>query len=503
VTAQSKEGKEGKEGKRAEIKGGERLVDRGEIASGGQATVRRVFDTNLLRPLAMKVLDPDLTKDAGQRQRFVEEAQITGQLDHPNIPPVHELGISGDGRFFFTMKLVQGKTLEEILSEPDFSPEREEDLFRALTIFMAVCNAVSFAHSLGVVHRDIKPDNVMVGDYGQVYLMDWGIALLRDREPPTMEGPRRVRLWARAQDERNQVLGTPEYMSPEQANGLVENVDERTDVFCLGAVLYRIVAGRAPYAARTSIASLAAAAGALFPPVERAARGVVPPRLAQIVARAMAPDPKDRYASVEVLRAEIEKYTRGTSNVPVKRFEAGSLVMREGDPGDAAYVITSGKARVFKFIDGTKTVVREMGPGEVFGEAAIFAAAPRSASVEAMEPLGVVVLTRELLQRELGQTAWMGPLVNTLADRFREIDARATELRAEADRARIQLDVLEHIAFHGVARSSTERTVALRALCARVAAAHGMAEDRVVAAIRRMRHVIVDAPSDLLILTSP
>ena len=157
----------------------DRFIDKGQLAKGGMGVVRRVFNRSLLRHEAMKVLDPAVAADPNEVLRFLEEAQIAGQLEHPNIPPVHEVGVTHEGDHFFTMKLVQGKTLEDMLTSPDFSLAREEHLFEVLQILIKVCDGIAFAHSRGVIHCDLKPANVMVGRFGQVFVMDWGISRLK------------------------------------------------------------------------------------------------------------------------------------------------------------------------------------------------------------------------------------------------------------------------------------------------------------------------------------
>ncbi|MFN7132905.1 MAG: serine/threonine-protein kinase [Myxococcales bacterium] len=249
----------------------DRLVDEGEIGRGGMGQVHRVYDKTLMRRVAMKILDPRRLQKQSQLQRFAEEAQITGQLDHPNIPPVHEFGVDEEGTHYFTMKLVKGRTLDDILADPSFSPANEKELFSVLQIFVKVCQAISFAHSRGVIHCDLKPSNVMVGSHGQVYVMDWGIARIVGRARPSGadEAWVEVRRTERAADEEEEgnsdqakIVGTLQYMSPEQAQGRTQDIDESTDVFCLGAMLYKILTGRRESAGRKQVETFMAAARA-------------------------------------------------------------------------------------------------------------------------------------------------------------------------------------------------------------------------------------------------
>jgi serine/threonine-protein kinase len=230
-----------------------RYLLEGEIACGGMGGVLRARDPELNRPLAVKVLLERHRGDPELERRFQEEAQITGQLQHPGIPPVHEVGTLADGRPFFAMKLIEGRTLAELLHERSGPGE---DLPRFLDIFEAVCQTLGYAHSRGVIHRDLKPANIMVGSFGEVQVMDWGLAKVL-RAPGCGEGELGRRAGSPVATVRSEapelasqagdVLGTPSYMAPEQARGEVERLDERCDVFGLGAVLCELLTGQPPY----------------------------------------------------------------------------------------------------------------------------------------------------------------------------------------------------------------------------------------------------------------
>jgi tetratricopeptide (TPR) repeat protein len=234
-----------------------------EIAHGGMGTILAAHDPTLNRDLAVKVLKPELDDRPDLVRRFIEEAQITAQLPHPGIVPVHELGQDDQGLPFLAMKLVRGQTLEQLLTQRR-SPA--EDLPRFVAIFEQVCQAVAFAHSHRVIHRDLKPANVMVGRFGEVQVMDWGLAKPLDRAPAAEEQAageaaasviRTLRTEgaaglvgssiARGATGAGTVLGTPAYMPPEQAAGQIDKLDERCDVFGLGAILCEILTGRPPY----------------------------------------------------------------------------------------------------------------------------------------------------------------------------------------------------------------------------------------------------------------
>jgi serine/threonine protein kinase len=237
----------------------------GRIDAGGMGVVWRVRDLQFGRDLAVKVMTSWGCAASGLRERFVAEAQICGQLTHPFIVPVHGMGWLADGRPYYTMKLVEGRTLAALLGEGPAPPGQRSEFVQ---IFGQVCQAVAFAHSRGIIHRDLKPENIMVGAHGEVQLMDWGLAkVLTDPgagprpgdESETgvkSEGMESTRTLA------GSVLGTAAYMAPEQARGLIEEVDRRSDVFGLGGILCRILTGEPPYGGPCAEAVRLPAAGA-------------------------------------------------------------------------------------------------------------------------------------------------------------------------------------------------------------------------------------------------
>jgi tetratricopeptide (TPR) repeat protein len=219
------------------------------LGVGGMGEVYRCGDDALRRDLAIKVIKAELRGNHDAEERFLREARLTGALQHPGIVPVHNLGRLADGHLFYTMKLVRGRTLADLLRDEPDGPER------LLAVVEKVCQAMAYAHSKGVIHRDLKPSNVMVGEFGEVQVMDWGLAKELSRaEPVTPSGvaTQDVETVGRVEEEAGlsragAALGTPSYMPPEQAAGDWDIVDERADVFALGAVLCQVLTGRPPY----------------------------------------------------------------------------------------------------------------------------------------------------------------------------------------------------------------------------------------------------------------
>ncbi|MCY1006806.1 serine/threonine-protein kinase [Nannocystis pusilla] len=300
-------------------------------------------------------------------------------------------------------------------------------MFHRLEIFVKVCDALSFAHSRGVIHCDIKSANVMVGAYGQVYLMDWGgaqILPLRSAEDEAR--------WVRdalpplpPSETDGLVFGTPSYMSPEQANS--HPLDERADVFSMGALLYEMMAGRPPYHARTAMDALILAREAKFAPPDSHVAVPFPRELVRIVTRALRRDPDDRYPSVAALQADIVRLLRGSGSFQTVRFAAGDHVIREGEIGDAAYIVLAGRLEVYKLEAGHHVSLRWLGPGDVFGETSIFAASRRTASVLVVEDATLTKITSDLIEEELtSMKPWMGAFVRTLAARFAGVEGRGS-----------------------------------------------------------------------------
>lgn len=419
------------------------------LGRGGMGEVYRAHDEDLDRAVALKIIRPkkkrtrrtaearpqpreeeqregDGREQMSQIERFVGEARVTGRLDHPNIVPVYELGMDEENGAFFAMKLVEGDTLTLALKNDGERRLRPSRLAYYLQVFLKVCEAVSFAHSRQVVHRDLKPSNIMVGEYGQVYLMDWGVAVLVERKIDEAESS------GRHDRSFGKVVGTIRYMSPEQVQGRHDQVDERSDVFSLGATLYHILTGHAPYMARTLPALLRQALACDFVPADLdVGKGRVPTALARIATRAMAPAPDDRYQAVLELQRDVEAFLRGAWDQPIRTFPRGERIIVQGEEGDEAFVILEGRCAVIDESGEEPVVLREMGPGEVFGETAVFSSTTRTATVEALEEVTVTVVTRETLTSGLGLNSYMGRFVRGLADRFSEVDLRRRELERE------------------------------------------------------------------------
>jgi eukaryotic-like serine/threonine-protein kinase len=391
-----------------------------EIGRGGMGRIHPATDRNLLRHVALKRLDRELAKVPMYKDGFIAEAQMTGQLEHPNIVPVHELAVSDQGVPYFTMKLVQGINFDDWLRDPARAPGSTARLEDGLEVFLKVCDAVAYAHHRGVIHRDLKPENVMVAEFGQTYLMDWGLARLTRTKPAS---------GSRSQMEAPGPVGTPTHMAPEQARGNPQEMDERSDVFGLGAILYELVSGKMPYGEARDVDSVLerAQAGQVVP-IDVACMGIgVSKRIRAIVERAVAPNPADRYQSVVELQADVRHFIRGGLHLPRRVFPPGSVIIREGDVGDAAYMIVSGRCKVSRRVGSGHEVLGTMVAGDVFGEVALLLEEPRAATIEAEDNVTVLVLDQRTLSAGLGADGWTGALVRALAQRFLALEQKLRE----------------------------------------------------------------------------
>jgi serine/threonine protein kinase len=275
-----------------------RLIER--VGSGGMGTVYAAEDSVLGRRVALKILDlPDARGELSAR--LLREAHILARLEHPGIVPVHDAGTLADGRVFYAMKFVEGERLDALA-------KRSESIADRLRIFQRICEAVAFAHARGILHRDLKPENIMVGPFGEVLVMDWGVAKIlqdesggREMEPANTATPASDSAGGieRLKTEHGTVLGTPGYMAPEQARGEIESLDERADIFSLGAILEFLLTRDMPTA------------------------GQAPKAVAAIARVAMAKQPSERYASASDMAQDVGRYLDGlpVSAYPESIFE--------------------------------------------------------------------------------------------------------------------------------------------------------------------------------------
>ena len=344
-----------------------RYQDLGLLGRGGMGEVRKIRDETLKRNLAIKIIHPTLLRSKNALNRFIEEAQVGAQLQHPNIVPVHEMGKLPDGRFYFTMKEIKGKEFTELITEvhkestkETWKETKDGVTFRQLIqIFQKICETIAYAHTLGVIHRDLKPENVMIGGFGEVLVVDWGIAkVLGASEVDEVEEDF-------VQTDRSEqglnatrmgmVAGTPTYMSPEQAMGRIDLVNTHSDIYTLGAILYEILSGKQPYTGKSAMEIVEKVKSTRPPSLLTSTEqkvisipqaeileddgGKIPLLLIEICERAMEREIEDRYQSASELAKDVFDWLEGAQkrDRALKEYNVAVEVKEQAEELEATY----------------------------------------------------------------------------------------------------------------------------------------------------------------------
>ena len=337
--------------------GGVRYRPHHELGRGGMGVVRLCRDARIGRDVAMKVIRPESQARKDLAARFLREARVQGQLEHPGIVPVYDVGADDEGAMFFTMKCLRGMTIGQIirgLRDGDAAITAAYSRRKLLTAFSSLCLTVDYAHSRGVLHRDIKPSNVMLGDFGEVYLLDWGIAKILESPVETIDMSGTSAGQATVPGE---LLGTPGYIAPEQAWGQNERLDARTDVYALGCILFEILA-YTPLHPRGDVLKVlrSTTEGADARASVRAPGRGIPPELDEICVKATARERAKRYASARALHDAIERFLDGDRNLELREALASEHAARAEAAVEQALSAGGASAE-----DERRTALREVG----------------------------------------------------------------------------------------------------------------------------------------------
>lgn len=387
-----------------------------ELGVGGCGRVTRAWDAVLKRVIAHKRVRFD---DEMRKGMLQHEARLLAWLDHPGAVPVFEGSFDEEAGAFYTMRLLEGDTLRERLDAKGQLAVRE-----AIRIVARISETMANAHAKGVLHLDLKPANIMLLPYGQVCILDWGVARFHDMDA--------YRAYLRSVGEAEEapeagyagVAGTPAYMPVEQATG--DGVSVGADIYACGTLLYEMLAGELPHRTGSSALAVFQKALAEVTPL-REHRADIPEALEALCLQMIAPDPDDRPASFDDVLAALDQLNHGATNAEERRLAPGQVLFREGDRGAEAFQILEGAVAISVAGPEGPTELARRGVGDLIGEMAVVSGAPRSATVTAVEPTRVAVVTGDVIERALeASNPLVARMLRSLVDRLRE----------EADRAR-------------------------------------------------------------------
>lgn len=392
-----------------------------QLGEGGLAAVSSCFDTYTSRVVALKELKAENLRSSFLVQSFINEVKLISYLHHPGLVSVFDTFMLDKSRICYTMTLVEGDSLATLLGTDElFSSGPRLSLARSVDIFTRIAETMAHVHDRGVIHLDIKPENVMVGRYGEVMIMDWGNARLYNPEPYreylARSGSDDFPL---TEDERrNVVLGTPLYMSPEQTHTPRSLLTPASDIFSAGIVLYEMLTGVRPFQASEADVAMEKVRTYDPLPVHELNRDV-PLRLSQICEKMLAKEPFDRYETFREVAAELSELRESGQAFSTRTYKPGEVIFSEGDPGEYAFSVLSGRVEIVKKDGDRSRVLATLGKGEIVGELALFTDHPRTATARAVEETTIRVMGADDVKGELEKLRpWVGDMVKALSERF-------------------------------------------------------------------------------------
>lgn len=402
-----------------------------DVGEGGLAKVISYFDGCLNRVVATKELREENLSDPDFLNAFITEARMISYLDHPGVVTIYDTYLNESQQLCYSMQLVEGQTLSDFLAY-NVQPEvvNENYLFDVLNIFTKLCETLAFVHDKGAIHLDLKPENIMLGEYGEVMIMDWGNAHLYDsslyedyvRKHLPSDSNADIRL-----DSGEAIVGSPLYMSPEQTLSR-EELGPASDIFSIGVVVYELLTGQRPFAAEV-VTDIIEKVRTFVPPPVHELNPDIPLRLSHIIQKMMQKAPADRYQSAHELLNEIQAAQTSGQAFPEWEIAAGHLIFQEGDPGDFTIRIKSGRVEISKDDQGSKKVLAELGPGDVIGELSVFSNIPRTATATTMEDTVVYLMRSAEVNAEMEKLSpWVSQMINALSSRFDVLNQKVMEL---------------------------------------------------------------------------
>jgi serine/threonine-protein kinase len=356
---------------------------------------------------------------------------MIGYLDHPCVVPIYDSFVLEENRFSYSMKFIEGYSLASELARRKQAGTPIYSLPDTIKIITKVAETLAYVHDKGVIHLDLKPENVMLGSYGQVMVMDWGNARLFDDRPfneyinafsgnPTVAGFHEERA--------DIILGTPGYMSPEQTNMARTSLTPTSDIFSAGIFLYQMLTGIHPFEAGSAEQMMENIRSLHQPPAYKY-NPDIPRRLSVICQKMLEKRMSERYSSFHHILNDLGEFSDYGHNFATQLYGPGEVIISEGEAGEFAFLILRGKVQVSMIVDGKNTILDELGEGEIGGELAIFSRQPRSATITALEPTMIRIMKRSDVESEMEKLApWVGNMISALSSRFSKLSQKLGEI---------------------------------------------------------------------------
>lgn len=404
------------------------------IGVGGLAEVSTYFDTYLNRVVAVKTLIPENVEHVLKLKGFIHEAKLISYLEHPGVVSLYDTFLNNDGHLCYTMKFIEGEDLATFLNRIYFE-ENHTALTLCLQTFMKIAETLAFVHDKGVLHLDLKPENIMIGRYGEVYLMDWGNARLYQKESYRKHLQQFLgnTTFETLEEKENFMAGTPEYMSPEQTLLTREELAPPSDIFSMGVIFYEMLSQKLPFIEEDTYA-LFEQIRHFQPLYPHEVNPNIPRKLSQICMKMLAKNVGERYHSFHEILAELKEFSTSGQGFLIQKYKAGEIIFTEGDSGEYAFVILSGLVEISKEINGERKILAHLGKEEIVGELAIFTKQPRMASAKALEPTTIKMISKVALEEEMEKLSpWLGQMINRLSTRFVTLNDRILHLEKEKE----------------------------------------------------------------------
>ena len=417
---------------------GSRYKTLNKLGEGAMGTVSAVYDTMLQRVVAQKLMNRAHMTNADLVQTFVNEIKLMGRLTHPGVLSIYNAMPGENGSPAYTMKLAEGESLTAALQMKKGRAESVPlPLEQAVRILVKLCETLTFAHDRGILHLDLKPENIMLGHYGEVFIMDWGAARVYDTN--RFNADLKQQTGGIAQEEKLEehsdlLIGTPGYMSPEQLRERRDKLGPQSDIFSVGVMFYQMLTGIHPFLGGT----LEQMKDKVFNHEVPAAHELnldVPHSLSRICDRMLKKPLQERFQTCREVLNSLDEYQRSGFGFPVRTYGKGEVIFSEGDPSDYVCIVETGRVEISVMADGERKVIASLGAGEPFGELAALTGNPRTATATAVEKSGIRMVSRDDIGAEIDKlSSWVGAMVEALSNRFVEMNERVLELEKNADR---------------------------------------------------------------------